>query len=156
MAHGCSRPASGREAETGVATGRQTADRAGTPEIQNECQCRKRHGPRRTSAEVECRRCRTHMVAPCLGCHWPVVVPSGTVVSASPMRSSGRCHPGSRTVQAGDTVAPSRKKSTRHSCRCNCNCKREKHLSLSGMATQRFAFTRCIPRAVVEHHLNAQ
>ena len=148
MAHGCSRPASGREAETGVATGRQTADRAGTPEIQNEC--RKRHGPRRTSAEAECRRCRTHMVAPSLGCHRPVVVPSGTVVSASPMRSSGRCHPGSRTVQAGDTIAPSRKKSTRH------RCKREKHLSLSGMATQRFAFTRCIPRAVVEHHLNAQ
>lgn len=50
MAHGCSRPASGREAETGVATGRQTADRAGTPEIQNERQCRKPHGPRRTSA----------------------------------------------------------------------------------------------------------
>ena len=42
------------------------------------------------------------MVARCLGGHWSVVV--APVVSASPMRSSGRCYPRSRTVQAGDTI----------------------------------------------------
>ena len=36
-----------------------------TAEIHNKH--RKRLGPRRTSAEAECRRCRTHMVAPCSG-----------------------------------------------------------------------------------------
>ena len=133
MVHGC-RTAVGRRQVVRLrpelpGTGGQTADRAGAPEIQNEC--RKRHGPRRTSAEAECRRCRTHMVAPCLGHHWSVVVPSGTVVSASPMRGNGRCCPGSRTVRAGEAAVPSRTKSTRH------RCKREKHLSLSGMATQR-------------------
>ena len=48
------------------------------------------------------------MVAPCLGGHWSVVVP--TVVRASRMRGSGRCCPGSRTVQAGDTIAQTQKK----------------------------------------------
>ena len=43
---------------TGVATGGQTTDRAGAPEVQNKY--RKRHGSRRLSAEAECRRCRTH------------------------------------------------------------------------------------------------
>ena len=33
-------------------------------------------GPRRTSAEAECRRCRTHMVAPCLGRHRSAVIPA--------------------------------------------------------------------------------
>jgi len=47
------------------------------------------------------------MVAPFLGGHWSVVVP--TVVSASPMRHCGRCYPRSRTVQAGDTIVPRKK-----------------------------------------------
>ena len=58
----CSKP-SGTSDAHGL-TG-QTADRAGAPEIHNEW--RKRHGLRRTSAEAECARCCTHMVAPCLG-----------------------------------------------------------------------------------------
>ncbi len=48
------------------------------------------------------------MVAPFLGGHWSVVVPP--VVSASPMRHCGRCYPRSRTVQAGDTIVPRKKK----------------------------------------------
>ena len=56
----------------------------------------------------------------------PVVVP--TFVSASPVRGSGRCCPRSRTVQAGDTVVSSQKKShqatpamprTRHATPCS-------------------------------------
>ena len=42
----------------------QTGRRPGDPD-----KCHKRHGPRRLSAEAECRRCRTHMVAPFLGAH---------------------------------------------------------------------------------------
>ena len=51
-----------REAETGVATGGQTvpqtAECPGAPKFQNTAEesnkCRKRHGPRRTSAGAEC------------------------------------------------------------------------------------------------------
>ena len=42
------------------------------------------HHSTRLSAEAECRKRRTHMVASFLGGHWSVVVPP--VVSASPMR----------------------------------------------------------------------
>ena len=92
---------SGREAETGVATGGQTTERASTPEIQNEH--RKRQGPRRTSAEAECGGAAHTWWRLAWGATGRWVVP--TLVSAPPVRGSGRCHPRSRTVQAGDTVA---------------------------------------------------
>ena len=48
----------GREAETGVAKGGQTTDQAGAPEFQTKYH--KHHGPRRTSAEAECRSVVPH------------------------------------------------------------------------------------------------
>ena len=100
VAHGCSRPwqavrlrpelpRAGR-LQTGPAPRRSRMNTASV-------MARDELLPRRSAGG-----CRTCMVAPCFGGHWSVVVP--TVVSVSPMRSSGRCHPGSRAVQAEDAI----------------------------------------------------
>ena len=99
MVHECGQPASGREPETGIATSGQTTDRAGAPEIQNKTASVQASWP-------ETNFCRggvpevphTHGGALLPGGHWSVVVPP--VASASPMRSSGRCYPRSRTFRA--------------------------------------------------------